>query len=119
MAGGALCVAGLSAIEHELTEAAKQACREWGDDVLEESGEHFVPFDTGLLKSTRMLIEIKNTLTEFYLRMSYGGPAFYAAAVHERAVNHPHGTWKYLSTPFNNHSMQLMWDIGEAMAAKL
>jgi hypothetical protein len=115
MPGGELCVAGLSIMVLQMHYTVKEEVKKWADEVMEESREHYVPIDTGLLKSTGIVTELKNTDDECTIRLSYGGPARYAAAVHERQAHHPHGTWKYLSTPFNNHTLTLIYDIEDAL----
>lgn len=105
MVGSKLCIAKLTGIQKQITEGLKFAVKQWGDDVMNTSREHYVPVDTGLLKSTGTVSEEKSSATEYTIKLSYSTD--YAIFVHEIPAHHEHGTWEYLTTPFNDKSSEL------------
>jgi hypothetical protein len=118
MPGAALCVANLLINQKRITDAGRKAVEKWGNDTIKISKEDYCPIDTGLLKGTGESRIHKNTLTEFYVRLSYSTP--YAPYVHEiPAYYHPIGQYKFLSTPFNIRSKLLVEMIENAMRAVL
>jgi hypothetical protein len=99
MPGAALCLANLKLTQAHFEKLGRQGLVDWSNQVMTLSRSKYCPVDKGLLRSTAQVTIQKNTLTEFYTRLSYSTP--YAVYVHEIPANHPYGSMKYLSTPFN------------------
>jgi len=107
MPGTALCIANLAITKKRMEGAGRKGVQEWAKKVMDVSTTVYCPVDKGLLKSTGKTKIHKNTLTEFHVRLSYSTP--YAVYVHEiPTYYHPHGQWKFLSTPFNKMSPLLI-----------
>jgi len=107
MPGSAQCIANLLIKQKKLTEVSKKVVEVWGNTTIQLSRSRFCPRDTGKLQSTGKMDVMKNTLTEFHVRLSYNTP--YARRQHETPwYHHPVGQWKYLSTPFNQRSPLLI-----------
>lgn len=118
MPGAALCVAKLLITQKRLEEAGKKAVKQWGTDTINISKDDYCPVDTGLLKGTGESRVFKDTLTEFYVRLSYSTP--YAPYVHEiPKYYHPIGQWKFLSTPFNMRSALFIKTVESSMRSVL
>jgi hypothetical protein len=118
MPGAAQCVANLMIIKSRLDAASKKAVEKWAKDTMKESKDRYCPVDKGVLKASGKHEVIKNTLTEFYVRLSYNTP--YAIFVHEIPYyRHPKGQWKYLSTPFNARSQLLIKEVEAAWSFAL
>lgn len=80
--------------------AGKVGLREVAKTIFNESQSKYVPVDTGALKASGNMEE-KEGSNKLTITISYDTP--YALSVHEIArYRHPHGTYKYLETPFNN-----------------
>src|SRR5665647_39904 len=118
MPGAALCIANLIILQHRMEEVAQNAVVKWGTDTINVSKDDYCPVDTGLMKGTGDSRVFKDTLTEFYVRLSYSTP--YAPYVHEISrYYHPIGQWKFLSTPFNQRSFMLTVMVENAMRSVL
>lgn len=118
MPGAAACVANLLITQKRLESSAKKAIEKWAKDTMNLSQTTYCPVDKGVLKASGKTEVIKNTPTEFFVRLSYSTP--YALRQHETPwYRHPVGQWKYLSTPFNNRSALLFQMIESAWRAGL
>jgi hypothetical protein len=106
MPGAAQCIVNLYRTKERLEDGARKAVKDWATDTLNAS-KKITPIDTGHMVSTGIWVIIKNTLTEFFVRISYNTP--YAMKQHETPwYHHPIGQWKFLSTPFNQRSPLLI-----------
>lgn len=118
MPGAAECIVKVFTLQKRLNDASKKAALKWSKDTMDLSKSRFCPKKTGHLASTGETKVEKNTLTEFYVRLSYSTP--YANRQHETPwYHHPVGQWKYLSTPFNNRSSLFLKMIEDAWRAEL
>lgn len=100
MPGSAQCIANLLYTKKMLDAAAKQAVLAWGKETMKLSQSKYCPRKSGKLAASGKVEVTKNTLTEFYIRLSYNTP--YALRQHETPwYHHEKGQWKYLSTPFD------------------
>ncbi len=99
MPGSAVCLANLAITQKHFEKLGRQGLLNWAKDVMTESQEKYCPVDTRRLRNSGKVTTTKNTLTEFFVRLSYSTP--YAIYVHEIPATHTHGSMKYLSTPFN------------------
>jgi hypothetical protein len=106
MPGIGICLANLELKKQKFVSAGRKGLVEWANKTMTISRSQYCPLDTGLLRSTAQVTIIRNTLTEFFVRLSYATP--YAVYVHEIPANHPWGSMKYLSTPFNLQSVYLL-----------
>lgn len=110
--------------------AARGAAWEFGEEVMEDSQENYVPIDTGDLKDTGHT-QWEDSGNVFRVTLGYGGPsAGYALAVHENLNMSPVGTVihnrlgggvheriggpKYLERPFRKAAPQFLKRIKEA-----
>jgi hypothetical protein len=91
---------GLDHLQQKLDDAAKRALADTAVKVLLDSQE-LVPVDTGALKASGAISEVKETNDGYEVVISYNTD--YAARVHEDLdANHPHGGQaKYLEVPFH------------------
>lgn len=117
MPGAALCVANLKLIQKQFEKLGRQGLVDWANKTMVLSRSKYCPVDTGLLRSTAQVTVVKNTLTEFHVRLSYDTQ--YAVYVHEIPMNHPYGSMKYLATPFNLRSYYLLQTIEKEMKSAL
>jgi len=95
----ATCIANLVMTANRIDKDARAAAKETADEVMSESKERYCPVDTGELKGSGKVEVVKNSIIEFHVRLSYSTQ--YAIYVHEIPYHHNHGSWKYLSIPFN------------------
>jgi len=117
MPGSTVCLAKLALTQAHFEKLGRQGLKKWCDATLKESRDKFCPVDKGVLKASGKSKTIKNTLTEFYVRLSYSTP--YAIYVHEVPAHHPHGSMKYLATPFNLRSYLLIKTLESEMKGAL
>jgi len=110
----ATCIANLVMTANRIDRDARAAAKETADEVMQESKEKHCPVDTGELKESGKVEIVKNTLTEFHARLSYSTP--YAVYVHEIPYHHTHGSWKYLSIPFNKASSTFLQRIASRVS---
>ena len=104
----ALCIANLKLITNRIDQNARAAAKDWADDVMKESKEVHCPVDTGDMKTSGEVEIVKNTGTEFHVTLTYGKDLNYPIYVHEIPYHHNHGSWKFLSIPFNHASPKLL-----------
>ena len=112
MPGANLCIAKLAITQKQFGTLGRKGIKDWTTQVLAASKE-MCPVDTGKLRRSGTNFILKNTLTEFYMRISY--TMNYAAAVHEIPAAHPVGSMKYLATPFNLMSYLLIKKLESGM----
>jgi len=105
MPGSAQCIAKLALKQKQFESLGRKGLQECTLEVLGRSKE-MCPVKTGKLRRSGNTRIIKNTITNFYMRISY--PVVYAAAVHEIPMQHNVGSMKYLATPFNLMSHRLL-----------
>jgi len=117
--GAAVCVANLIAKTAAVNLTARNTIKDFARDVKTTSQNQYCPVDKGNLKKSAKDEVIKNSLTEFFVRISYGEGLDYAIYVHEIPRNHPIGQYKFLSTPFNLMSYRLMTDLQSRCGALL
>lgn len=115
MSSAALCIANMKMITETMDQQARAAAKEWADGVMNTSKEHFCPVDTGDMKNSGEVEITKNTGTEFKVTLTYGKNLTYPIYVHEIPYHHTHGSWKFLSIPFNQASPKFI----ETIAAKV
>ena len=128
----ATCIANLKILTDVIDKTARVAAEGWIDSTLEDSKENFCPEDTGSLKQSGRKEIVEDNSMRFTIKILYGGThetpphigyhtrsgadgkkifTNYAIYVHEVPHKHDHGSWKYLSIPFNNASSKLIQDI--------
>ena len=117
MPGSAACLAKLALTQAHFEKLGRQGIKNWSNEVLRESQMKYCPVDTGALRRSGRAFVMKNTMTEFYMRISY--VMNYAAAVHEIPMNHNVGSMKYLATPFNLMSYRLLKKLEAEMKGAL
>lgn len=118
MPGSAQCIANLKTLQKKLDTESKKAVKKWGQETIDLSKSKYCPVDTGRLRSTGESKTLKNTQTEFFVRLSYNTP--YAVKQHETPwFYHKVGQWKYLSTPFNYRTKLLVKMIEEVWRKEL
>jgi len=106
--GAAVCVANLMLKITAVDTTARSVVHDWAKDVKTTSQNQYCPVDKGDLKKSAKEEVTKNTITEFFVRISYGEGLDYAIYVHEIPNMHNHGQWKFLSTPFHVMSSKLL-----------
>ncbi len=106
MPGSVACLAKLALTQKHFEKLGRDGIKNWSNEVLRESQMKYCPVDTGALRRSGRAFIMKNTPTEFYMRISY--VMNYAAAVHEIPMQHNVGSMKYLATPFNLMSHRLV-----------
>ena len=114
MPGAAKCLANLALTKIKFEKLGRQGLLDWCNEVMRESQSKYCPYLTGNLSRSGRVQVMKNSLTEFFVRLSY--IANYAIYVHETPMAHDHGSMKFLSTPFNLMSFRLMQKLESAMA---
>jgi len=128
----ATCIANLKILTDVIDKTARVAAEGWIDSTLKDSKENFCPEDTGSLKQSGRKEIVEDNSMRFTIKILYGGThetpphvgyhslaggdgkkifTNYAIYVHEVPHKHDHGSWKYLSIPFNNASSKLIQDI--------
>ena len=117
MPGSAMCLANLKLTQHKFEKFGRQGLTNWANEVMTISRSQYCPVDKGRLRASAQVKIQKNTLTEFVVRLSYSTP--YAIYVHEIPAHHPHGSMKYLSTPFNLRSYLLKKTLESEMKGAL
>lgn len=115
MPGLAQCLANLKVTENKFEKFGRKGLVDWANKTMTISRSQYCPVDTGRLRASAEVKIKKNTLTEFHVRLSYSTP--YAIYVHEIPMNHPWGSMKYLSTPFNLQSFYLLKKLETEMRA--
>ncbi len=115
MSSAALCIANIRMIADTMDQQARAAAKEWADEVMETSKEKHCPVDTGDMKNSGEVEITKNTGTECHITLTYGKGLDYPIYVHEIPYHHVHGSWKFLSIPFNRATPQLI----EKIASKV
>lgn len=106
MPGADICIARLALIEKVLEESSKEALKLWCESVKKVSEDTYCPVDTGDLRDSCTMREIRNDADNYVIRIAYNTP--YAIYVHEIPYRHKHGSRKYLSTPFKNATPLLL-----------
>lgn len=92
--------------------AVRDACGKglyrFGEKIMSESKDRYVPVDTGTLKRSGRVDRPEISGDNVSVKLSYGGAAqAYALVQHERTdFHHPHGQAKYLETPVKIHGTQ-------------
>ena len=110
MPGADLCIAELARIQEAFTKAGKEAVKQWGDAVMEDSKNNYVPVLSGQLRDTGIVTETKDTEETYEIQLSYSTP--YAAKQHEDlSLHHDNGQGKYLSAPLNAAATELVKSI--------
>lgn len=117
--GAAVCVANLIAKTTAVGITSRSVVLSWAKEVMTISYMQYVPVDTGALRNSGKVEVSKSSITEFYVRMSYGEGLDYAIYVHEIPRHHNHGQYKFLSAPFNLMSSRLMSDLQSKCGAVL
>lgn len=117
MPGADKCIAKLAITKKQMEKFGKAALIDWCNEVLRRSQKDYCPVDTGTLRRSGRVAVMKSTLTELQIRISY--TAEYAIYVHEVPMQHDNGSMKFLSTPFNLMSYQLMKKLESEMGAAL
>jgi len=110
----ALCIANLITKAALIDNTSRYIITKWAKETKKVSQEQYCPVDTGATKNSYELTTEKNTLTEFFVRITVGKDLDYPNYVHEIPYSHVHGQWKFLSTPFNNRSPSLMNELLDA-----
>jgi len=105
MPGAAECIANLLITQVRIEEAGKKAVKDWSTEVLGAAKE-LCPRDTGKLSRSGVTEEVKNTLTDYQMKISF--PVEYAAPVHEIPRFHVVGQAGFLRVPFNLKSSDLV-----------
>jgi len=113
MTGGALAIAGFRSEVEKINNKVKKIVLDWVQETAQISQKNFCPELTGLLKSTYRIVVIENSPDKMVVEISVGndGEAPYAAYVHEIPYHHEHGQWKFLSTPFNQNTERLNFNL--------
>jgi len=106
MPGLEKCLANLALTQRHFEKLGRQGILDWCNEVMRESQSKYCPVDKGALRRSGRVQIMKNTLTEFHVRLAY--TMNYAGYVHEIPMRHNVGSMKYLSTPFNLMSFYLV-----------
>lgn len=117
MPGAVECIANLALTKVRLDAASKAVVKQHCNEVLRKSQTTYCPRDTGNLMRSGNVFQFKDTPTEFSMRVTY--TAAYALKQHELPFHHAVGQWKYLSTPFNEMSSQLVKKLEAAWSSSL
>ncbi len=89
----------------------------WGNVVMADSKEHYVPVDTGVLRASGYVQAPVIESDKITMTLGYGGAASaYAAVQHERLdYHHTVGGPKYLELPLYLHLEELGQVLGKAI----
>lgn len=117
MPGLQKCLANLKLTQKKFEQIGRKELLDWCNEVMRESQMKYCPVDTGNLRRSGRVQVMKNSLTEFNVRLSY--TTDYAIHVHEVPMPHNVGSMKYLSTPFNLMSFRLMKKLETEMGKAL
>jgi hypothetical protein len=117
MPGATKCIANLKLVQKQFESLGKAGLIDWCNEVLRRSQSQYCPVDTGFLRRSGRVAVMKSNLSELQIRISY--TAEYAIYVHEIPMQHDNGSMKFLSTPFNLMSYQLMKKLESEMGAAL
>lgn len=96
--------------------AAKAEAYQFGEEVMADSKQNYVPVDTGLLRSSGN-VQTEDHGNRFRVILGYGGAAAgYAIHVHENlnAYHRPPTQAKYLERPFRAAAPRFAPRIAEA-----
>lgn len=113
--GAAFCIANLIAKAAAIDRTARSSVQSWAKEVMTISYTQYCPVDTGTLRNSSRVDIQKNSLSEFFVRMSYNTD--YAVFVHELPYKHKKGQWKFLSEPVNNMSDLLLQKLQSSCGA--
>lgn len=116
MPGAAECIAKLVITRARMDDAGKKAVRDWSTEVL-GAAKDLTPHDTGKLIRSGVTEEVKNTLTDYQIKIAF--PMEYAAAVHEIPRHHVIGQAGFLRIPFNLKSSDLVKKLESSIGGEL
>ena len=102
LTGVATVQAGLLTAHAAILRAVAGAVTDEAEAIMADSKEHYCPVDTGVLRTSGIVLPAVIAATGVEVEMGYGGNASsYALEVHENlSANHPVGMAKYLEIPF-------------------
>jgi hypothetical protein len=112
MPGADLCIAQLLIKQKLINQEAQKVVKNWCNGTLGKS-QAITPVKTGKLRRSGNVTVEKNTLTEFYCRISF--PVEYAAKVHELPIPHRVGQSQFLRIPYTQESPKLVRALEEAL----